>query len=188
LFINNIWENMMRRASIIFMERGPIEARFPFLQPDVCEYMLGVDPKWLKITPHNAELMLELITDRAGAREGWGDKIPWIHDYLVQYVDTGGQPEGFDDEHRTEVEKLFWKFPLMVAGMHAAAESYLPFHLLFNAKLRGQHGAGISSLEPRIVKHYADLGATDIEIYRSIVTRAFRLREDWFAEPARTGG
>jgi asparagine synthase (glutamine-hydrolysing) len=186
IFINNIWENMMRRASVIFMERGPIEARFPFLQPGVCEYLLGVDPKWLKITPHNAELMLKLIADRGGAREEWGDKLPWIHDYLVQYVDTGGQtPEGFDDEHRTEVEKLFWKFPLMVAGMHAAAESYLPFHLLFNAKLRGQHGAGISSLEPQIVERYAHLGGTDIEIYRSIVTKAFRLREDWFAKPAR---
>jgi len=187
VFINNIWENMMRRASIIFMERGPIEARFPFLQPAVCEYLLGVDPKWLKITPHNAELMLELIADRGGPREDWGDKLPWIHDYLVQYLDAGGRPpEGSDEERRTEVEKLFWKFPLMVAGMHAAAESFLPFHLLFNAKLRGQHGAGISSLEPRIVERYAHLGGTDIEIYRSIVTRAFRLRDDWFAGAART--
>lgn len=186
VFINNIWENMMRRASIIFMERGPVEARFPFLQPDVCEYLLGVDPKWLKITPHNAELMLELIADRAGPREEWGDKLPRIHDYLVAYLDAGGEPpEGFGDERRTDVEKLFWKFPLMVAGMHVVAESYLPFHLLFNEKLRGQHGAGISSLEPRIVERYAHLGDTDIGIYRTIVTEAFRLREDWFAKPAR---
>ncbi len=186
LFINNIWENMMRRASIIFMERGPIEARFPFLQPDVCEYMLGVDPKWLKITPHNAELMLELISKRAGSRAEWGDKLPGVHDYLVQYLDAGGHPpEGFDEGQRTDVEKLFWKFPLMVAGMHAAEESYLPFHLLFNAKLRGQHGAGISSLEPKIVEKYADLGSSDIEIYRAMVTKAFRLRDDWFDKPGR---
>ena len=184
LFINNIWENMMRRASIIFMERGPIEARFPFLQPDVCEYLLGVDPKWLRMTPHNAELMLDLISKNAGPRDNWGDKLPWVHGYLVKYLDAGGKPpEGFDEGQKTDVEKLFWKFPLMVAGMHAAAESYLPFHLLFNAKLRGQHGAGISSLEPQIVERYSNLGSTDIEIYRSMVTKAFRLKEDWFDKP-----
>jgi len=185
VFINNIWENMMRRASIIFMERGPIEARFPFLQPDVCEYLLGVDPKWLTITPHNAELMLELIAERGGPRAGWGENLSWTHDYLVQYLDGGGRPPAeFDPAWRTEVEKLFWKFPLMVAGMHAAAESSLPFSLLFNAKLRGQHGAGISSLEPRIVERYSELGSTDIEIYRAIVAKAFRLRNDWFDKPA----
>jgi asparagine synthase (glutamine-hydrolysing) len=188
LFINNIWENMMRRASIIFMERGPIEARFPFLQPDVCEYLLGVDPKWLKITPHNVELMLDLISERAGPREGWGDKLPSIQDYLVKYLDAGGNPpEETDGGQRTEVEKLFWKFPLIVAGMHAAAESYLPFHLLFNAKLRGQHGAGISSLEPQIVQKYSNMGSTDIEIYRSMVTEAFRLKDGWFKIPAERG-
>ncbi len=186
LFINNIWENMMRRASIIFMERGPIEARFPCLQPDVCDYLLGVDPRWLTITPRNVELMLDLIAERAGPRADWGDQLPWFHDYLVQYLDAGGKPpDGFDERQQADAEKLFWKFPFMVAGMHAAAESYLPFHLLFNAKLRGQHGAGISSLEPRIVEKYSHLGGTDIEIYRSIVTRAFRLNDDWFAKPAR---
>jgi asparagine synthase (glutamine-hydrolysing) len=189
VFINSIWENMMRRASIIFMERGPVEARFPFLRPDVCEYLLGVDPRWLKITPRNAELMLGLIVDRGGSREQWGDKLPGVHDYLVQYLDGNGvPPEGFDEGQRTEVEKLFWKFPLMVAGMHAAAESYLPFHLLFNAKLRGQHGAGISSLEPRIVKRYSRLGSTDIDIYRSIARTSFRLRDDFFAKRARNAG
>jgi asparagine synthetase B (glutamine-hydrolysing) len=181
LFINSIWENMMRRASIIFMERGPIEARFPFLRPQVCEYLLGVDPKWLELTPHNAETMLDLIDKNAGPRDRWGDRLPGVWDYLVQYLDAGGNPpDGFDDDQKTDVEKLFWKFPLMVAGMHAAAESFLPFHLLFNPKLRGQHGAGISSLEPRIVERYADLGGTDIEIYRAIVTRAFRLNDSWF--------
>jgi asparagine synthase (glutamine-hydrolysing) len=189
VFINNIWENMMRRASIIFMERGPIEARFPFLQPEVCEYLLGVDPRWLTITPHNAELMLELIAARGGPRSGWGDNLISTYDYLVQYLDGGGRPPAeVDPARRTEVEKLFWKFPLMVAGMHAAAESYLPFDLLFNAKLRGQHGAGISSLEPGIVERYSHLGSTDIEIYRAIVTKAFRLRDDWFDKPARAAG
>ncbi|MEO6702279.1 MAG: asparagine synthetase B [Jatrophihabitantaceae bacterium] len=189
VFINNIWENMMRRASIIFMERGPIEARFPFLRPEVCEYLLGVDPKWLKLTPPNAELMLQLIDARSGPHSGWADNLRSTHDYLVGYLDAGGTaPEGFDAAVRIEVEKLFWKFPLMVAGMHAAAESYLPFGLLFNAKLRGQHGAGISSLEPMIVERYSKLGSTDIEIYRAIVTEAFRLRDDWFDKPARVAG
>ncbi|WP_203821829.1 asparagine synthase-related protein [Paractinoplanes ferrugineus] len=188
LFINNIWENMMRRASIIFMERGPIEARFPFLRPGVCEYLLGVDPQWLSISSRNAELMLELISQRAGPRDNWGLQLPWVHDYLVAYVDAGGtRPDGFDEAQHTDVEKLFWKFPLMVAGMHAAAESFLPFHLLFNAKLRGQHGAGISALEHRIVEKYADLGGSDIEIFRAMTAKAFRLRDDWFAKPARPG-
>ena len=31
-FINNIYNNMLKRASIIFMNRGPIEARFPFFK------------------------------------------------------------------------------------------------------------------------------------------------------------
>jgi asparagine synthetase B (glutamine-hydrolysing) len=189
VFINNIWENMMRRASIIFMERGPVEARFPFLQPEVCEYLLGVDPRWLTISPYNAEMMLELIAARGGPAGGWRDTLRWTHDYLVQYLDGGGTaPDGFDASQRADVEKLFWKFPLMVAGMHAAAESYLPFDLLFNAKLRGQHGSGISSLEPRIVERYSHLGSTDIEIFRAIVTKAFRLRDDWFDKPARRAG
>ena len=31
-FINNIYNNMLKRASIIFMNKGPIEARFPFFK------------------------------------------------------------------------------------------------------------------------------------------------------------
>lgn len=179
-FINNIYENMMRRASIIFMERGPIEARFPFLQKDVCEYMLGIDPKWLQMNPKNAELLLKLIETKGGERSQWGDKLPWIYNYLTKYLDNNGQHTDEPGSHeRAEVEKLFWKLPLMVAGMHASDESPMPFHLLFNAKLRGQHGSGISSLEEKIVKKYADLGNTDIEIYRAIVKKTFRLNDSW---------
>ena len=52
---------MLKRASIIFMNRGPIEARFPFLNHKVCEFMLGIDTKWLSISKPNAEIMLNLI-------------------------------------------------------------------------------------------------------------------------------
>ena len=63
-FINNIYNNMLKRASIIFMNRGPIEARFPFLNPVVCEYMLSIDKKWLQISPENAEILLKLINKK----------------------------------------------------------------------------------------------------------------------------
>ena len=62
-FINNIYNNMLKRASIIFMNRGPIEARFPFLNHKVCEYMLGIDPKWLSLNKTNAEIMIKLIEE-----------------------------------------------------------------------------------------------------------------------------
>ena len=52
---------MLKRASIIFMNRGPIEARFSFLNPDVCEYMLSIDKKWLQLSPTNAEVLLNLL-------------------------------------------------------------------------------------------------------------------------------
>ena len=60
-FINNIYNNMLKRASIIFMNRGPIEARFPFLNPKVCEFMLSIDQKWLELSENNAEIVLKLI-------------------------------------------------------------------------------------------------------------------------------
>ena len=54
---------MLKKASIIFMNKGPIEARFPFLNHKVCEFMLGIDPKWLSLSKSNAEIMLKLIED-----------------------------------------------------------------------------------------------------------------------------
>ena len=59
--------------------------------------------------------------------------------------------------------------------MYAVSESFLPFHLLFNAKLRGQHGAGITDLEPMIVDRYSSYGATDGEIYQQFVREAYSL-------------
>lgn len=175
-FINAIYENMMRRASIIFMNRGPIEARFPFLEIQVCEYFLGIDPRWLSISRENAELLLALINERAGPKRAWTEQLLTIHDCLVSYLDNNGNhPEASNKKITYEVEKMFWKLPLVVAGMHVAQESDLPFTNLFNSKLRGQHGSGLTSLEPKIVEYYRDLGKTDTEIFKSIVQKAFCL-------------
>lgn len=176
MFINAIYENMMRRASIIFMNRGPVEARFPLLEVGVCEYCLGIDPKWLSISCENAELLLELINEKAGKKSAWTEQLLTIHDYLVSYLENNGNhPEGRDKKIAHEIEKFFWKFPFVVAGMYAVSESGLPFSTLFNAKLRGQHGSGLTSLEPKIVEYYRDLGKTDAEVFKSIVRKAFSL-------------
>jgi asparagine synthase (glutamine-hydrolysing) len=175
-FMSSIYENMLRRASIIFMNKGPIEARFPFLQPDVCEFMLGIDRKWLSISPENAEIMLRLIDDRAGPGEQWPEQLSNIHAYLNQYLNHNGEhPEDEDPYVVSEMEKLFWKFPMIVAGMQAAEESFLPVWTLFNSKLRGQHGSGISDLEPKILDRYRHVGETDGEIFQTIVNQSFRL-------------
>ncbi|MDD5438823.1 MAG: asparagine synthetase B [Candidatus Omnitrophica bacterium] len=177
IFINAIYENMLRRASIIFMNRGPIEARFPFLEVRVCEYCLGIDQKWLSLNVENAGLLVGLIDKRGGPRNTWTGQLAAIYDHLIAYLDNNGaHPESTDKGLRHEVEKLFWKLPLIVAGMYAVEESSLPFSTLFNAKLRGQHGSGLTSLEPRIVERYRDLGATDGEIFKSIVDKAFCLK------------
>lgn len=179
LFINSIYENMLRRASIIFMNRGPIEARFPFLEPKVCEYALGIDQKWLVLNSTNAEYMLKLIEDKAGPRSRWLRETRDVYDYLVSYLDNGGNhPEGTDENTINEMEKLFWKLPLVVAGVHAVDESYLPFDCLLFPKLRGQHGSGLTSLEPLVVKRYAHLGKTDQEIYKAFVEKAYSLDGD----------
>lgn len=175
-FINAIYENMMRRASIIFMNRGPIEARFPFLETQVCEYMLGIDPRWLSLSAETGEFLLRQIEQRAGPRSVWTKQISDVYAYVTRYLDNNAQhPADVDPALAAEMEKLFWKLPLMVAGMHAAADSFLPFNVLFNPKLRGQHGAGITSLEPKILARYRHLGGTDGEIFKSIVRDAFDL-------------
>ena len=177
-FINAIYENMMRRASIIFMNRGPIEARFPFLEVQVCEYCLSVDPKWLSISTSNAEALLSLINERAGSKSSWTKQIQTIYTCLEDYLDNNGShPEGADEEITHEVDKLFWKLPVVVAGMFAAEESTLPVSTLFNSKLRGQHGSGLTALEHKIVERYRHLGNTDTEIYKSFVREAFDLED-----------
>ncbi len=174
LFMSSIFENMLRRASIIFMNRGPIEARFPFLEPKVCEYALGIDTRWLSLDPSNAEAMLKLIEGKAGARSAWAKETVDVYEYLVRYLDNGGKhPEGTDEYTINQMEKLFWKLPLVVAGMHAVEESYLPFHCLLFPKLRGQHGSGLTSLEPLIVERYGHLGKTDQDIFKAFIQSSY---------------
>ena len=64
----------------------------------------------------------------------------------------------------------------IVAGMKASQESFLPVDVLFNAKLRGQHGAGITDLETDIVNRFANLGNSDGETFQNVVNQAFRLK------------
>jgi asparagine synthetase B (glutamine-hydrolysing) len=174
LFMSSIFENMLRRASVIFMNRGPIEARFPFLEPKVCEYALGIDTKWLILDASNAETMVKMIGDKAGARTAWTKETIEVYDYLIRYLDNGGShPEGTDDYTKNEMEKLFWKLPLIVAGMHAVEESYLPFHCLLFPKLRGQHGSGLTSLEPLVVNRYGHLGTTDQEVLKAFIHESY---------------
>ena len=173
-FINAIYENMMRRASIIFMNRGPIEARFPFLCPAVCEYMLGIDAKWLSLSPENANQFLELVSRFAPHKSAHSEQLKSIMNQLSDYLDNGGiHPPDSPPEDVSELEKLFWKLPLIVAGMHASADSWLDINVLFNAKLRGQHGSGITSLESKIVERYSNLGTSDAAIFEAIAAEKF---------------
>ena len=166
-FINNIYNNMLKRASIIFMNRGPIEARFPFLNPTVCEYMLSIDKKWLQISPENAEILLKLL-DKKKIRslEKFSENL---HAYLAhpESLDKDAEKFGYD------LKKIFWKFPLIVSSYFASEESFLSFDQVFNPKLRGQHGAGITSVEGDIVKKHKDFGSTDTEIFKSMANNIF---------------
>ena len=47
--------------------------------------------------------------------------------------------------------KNFWKFPLVASSYFASKES-LSLKDVFRPKIRGQHGAGITTIEPKIVR------------------------------------
>ena len=174
-----IHENMMRRASIIFMNRGPIEARFPFLETNVCEYALGIERRWLSISPENVEYLLDEMDKRTGPNHEWTDQMHETHRYLSAYLDNNGKhPETADKAAVYEMEKLFWKLPLIGAGIHASDESFLPINVLFNPKLRGQHGSGITSLEDKVLERYRKFGSTDQEIFRQMVADAFNIEAE----------
>ena len=168
-FINNIYNNMLKRASIIFMNRGPIEARFPFLNHKVCEYMLGIDPKWLSLSKINAEIMLRFIEETK-----INNSINLIYDNLNLYLNN--EKEFFEkltSEEIFDIEKIFWKFPLIASSYFASKESFLSFKDVFRPKIRGQHGAGITYIEPKIVKNYPKYGSTDTEIFKNISREIF---------------
>lgn len=167
-FINNIYNNMLKRASIIFMNRGPIEARFPFLNPKVCEYMLSIDQKWLELSENNAEIVLKLIEDEKS------DNLESIKKQITNYVnDPKSFEEETSDQDKTDLKKIFWKLPLIVSSYFASKESFLKFNQVFRPKLRGQHGAGVTSVEKDIVLKYSNLGKTDTEIFKEIANNNF---------------
>ena len=172
-FINAMYENMLRRASIIFMNRGPVEARFPFLRPEICEYMLGIDPKWLSLNQKTAEQLLISMTDKAGNKKNWSQQMRDIYDQTEIYLNDGRHGSQYSEHENRELEKLFWKVPLILAGLYACDESWLKPEALFNAKLRGQHGSGITSLEKEITKKYNFLGDTDTQIFQAIVNEKY---------------
>ncbi len=166
-FINNIYNNMLKRASIIFMNRGPIEARFPFLNPTVCEYMLSIDKKWLQFNPENAEILLKLLNKKKiKTLEKFSENL---HIYLANPETYETNPEKFD----YDLKKIFWKFPLIVSSYYASEESFLSFDQVFNPKLRGQHGAGVTSVEENITKKFKNFGKTDTEIFKSMASNIF---------------
>ena len=168
-FINNIYNNMLKRASIIFMNRGPIEARFPFLNHKVCEFMLGIDPKWLSLSKSNAEIMLNLIEESKIQ-----DSIKIIYKNLNLYLKNEKEFfENLPSEEIFDIEKIFWKFPLIVSSYFASKESFLSFKDVFRPKIRGQHGAGITNIEPKIVKNYPQYGSTDTDIFKNISKEIF---------------
>jgi asparagine synthase (glutamine-hydrolysing) len=169
-FINKIYFNMMKRASVIFMNRGPIEARFPFLRPEVCEYMLAIDKKWLELNPYNAEIAIDLI------EKSKSKNIESIKKLLINYLND--QKNFFEkkngNEDRYELQKIFWKFPLIVSSFFASQESFLKFDLVFRPKLRGQHGAGITSIEKDLVKNYHAYGNNDIDVFKNMSLEIFK--------------
>jgi len=168
-FINNIYNNMLKRASIIFMNRGPIEARFPFLNHKVCEYMLSIDKKWLKLSKQNADILINLIDNKKLS------SLDKIKNMLSTYLDDENKFEdNFSEKQKNDLKKIFWKFPLIVSSYIASEESFLEFDKVFNPKLRGQHGAGITSLEKDITTKYSNLGKSDTEIFRKISSNVFK--------------
>ncbi len=168
-FINNIYNNMLKRASIIFMNRGPIEARFPFLNPKVCEFMLSIDKKWLELSKINAEILLKLIEKKET------QSLKSIKDLIVKYIDNPKTfEENTDEKEKIDLKKIFWKLPLIISSYYASEESFLKFDQVFNPKLRGQHGAGVTSVEKDIVDKYSDTGKTDTEIFKQMAHNIFK--------------
>ena len=160
---------MLKRASIIFMNRGPIEARFPFLNHNVCEFMLGIDPKWLSLNKLNAELMIKLIEET-----GIQESLVNIYKNLNLYInDEKAFFNELSPEEILDIEKIFWKFPLIASSYFASKESFLSFKDVFRPKIRGQHGAGLTYIEPKIVSNYPKYGSTDIEIFKNISQEIF---------------
>ena len=92
---------MLKRASIIFMNRGPIEARFPFLNHKVCEYMLSIDKKWLKLSKQNADILINLIDNKKLS------SLDKIKNMLSTYLDDENKFEdNFSEKQKNDLKKI----------------------------------------------------------------------------------
>ena len=78
------------------------------------------------------------------------------------------------EDLKKDIEKIFWKFPLLVSSYYESKKSFLKFDLAFRPKLRGQHGAGITALESDIVNKYAKYGNNDKEVFLNLSAKLFR--------------
>ena len=81
--------------------------------------------------------------------------------------------EDLSSEEIYDLEKIFWKFPLISSSYFASKESFLSFKDVFRPKIRGQHGAGITYVEPKIVEKYPQYGNCDTDIFKNISKEIF---------------
>lgn len=161
--IDGMHETILKRGSIMMMERGPVEMRFPFLQTRTAEFLLSVPPPLLDVRADTARDVFEAFT----AAKPFEDRSLGedFRSYLKARMENRlpGSPRssGFD--------KLFWKLPLLMAGLLCCIEMDLAPDILMSPKLRSQHGAGLTSLEPLILERYKALGASsDAALFRRI--------------------
>ena len=132
--------------------------------------MLGIDPKWLSLSKSNAEIMIKLIEESKIT-----NSINKIYNNLNLYLKNDKAFfEELSSEEIFDIEKIFWKFPLIASSFYAAKESFLSFKDVFRPKIRGQHGAGITNIESKIVKNYSKYGSTDTEIFKKVAQQIFR--------------
>ena len=121
------------------------------------------------LNKQNAETLISLIDKNKS------EKLNNIHNNLFQYLKN---PTKIDNEESSkemkDLKKIFWKFPLIISSYFASQSSFLEFDQVFNPKLRGQHGAGITSLESDITNKYSNLGKNDKEIFSNMANEAFK--------------
>ena len=113
--------------------------------------------------------MLKLMED-GNAKEA----LNKIYKNLNLYLNTENSfYKDLDPEEILDIEKIFWKFPLIASSYFASKESFLSFKDVFRPKIRGQHGAGITDIEPKIVENYSKYGSTDTDIFKNISREIF---------------
>ena len=122
------------------------------------------------MSKENVEILLSLINDSNAKNE-----LDYLCSALTIYLDNEEDYKNqVSDELKKDIEKIFWKFPLLVSSYYESKESFLKFDLAFRPKLRGQHGAGITSLENEITNKYHKYGNNDKDIFLNLSSELFR--------------